>query len=469
MYIGSSCLETQVLGCNFGHQARDKRFSSLMQQLMTQDIGQSFPHLFGNQYQLKNFYRFVNNASVRHHKIMEGYQQGLIQYSLKELQSGDLQAWYMIHDSSFGSYNKRKKLDLGYVEQVDSNGFMMHNGLLLDAHYEPLGLWYQQIILRDRQDYGKRHRLKERAFETKESYKWIDSLASGKNFEQQGQRKLIHIMDREADITEVFNVALAAKQNLVVRARHNRSFLSEKQRHLKENKHKDLTRLWDYLRAVPASATVKRELRDAEGKAYQSLCQLSYCPLELRGIHQSLYAVYLKEIVPTEVEQEAIEWLLLTNVKVETEKQALYVIDIYTHRWVIEDFHKCLKSGCKLEARQFDSLAALTNVLAMLNITAVGLLRMRYLARHKPDEPAQSVLSTEKIKLAQHLADQYLKPIDLKYAHPQSILWLILLLARMGGHQGIKQKGLPGWQTLWKGYQLFEKIYIGFAIPKDST
>lgn len=308
MYSGNSCIQAQVASCSFGHQARDHRFSFVMKLLMERDISESFPSLFGNQYQLKNFYRFVNNASVSHQKIMEGYQQGLIQYSLNELQTGDQQTWYMIHDSSFGSYNKRKKLDLGYTEQVNSNGFMMHHGLLLDARYEPLGLWYQQIIVRDRQDYGKRHKLKERAFETKESYKWIDSLTAGKNFEQQGQRKVIHIMDREADITEVFNTASAGGQSLVVRARHNRSFLSEKQRHVKENKQKKLTRLWDYLRTIPASVTVERALRDAEGTPYQSPCQLHYGPVELRGIHQSVWVVYLKEMVALEVGKPAIEW-----------------------------------------------------------------------------------------------------------------------------------------------------------------
>lgn len=464
MNEASSCIQAQISVCRFGHQRRDNRFSSLMQQLLKNDISQSFPSLFGCQYELKNFYRFVNNASVTHQKIIEGYQQGLINYSLREQASGDQQTWYMIHDSSLASYNGRNKLDLGYLEQVESNGFVMHNGLLLNNCHEPLGLLHQQIIVRDRQDYGKRHRLKERAFEERESYKWIASLQSGQRFEQAGQRKLIHIMDREADVGALFNAAVSAKQNIVVRARHNRSFLTEQERHLKSNKGKALTRLWDYLRAVSPSAIIQRQLRDDKGNGYQAPCHLSYHPVKLRDIKQPLYAVYLKEIIAPGSNQEAIEWLLLTNLEVEEQQQALHVMDIYMLRWTIEDFHKCLKSGCKLEQRQFDSLTALTNVLALLNLTAVRLLRMRYLAQHKPTHAAEEVFSQDELKLARHLAPQYLKPVDLKHAQPTSILWLVLLLARMGGHQGIRQKGLPGWQTLWKGYQLFEKIYTGFKI-----
>lgn len=257
---------------------------------------------------------------------------------------------------------------------------------------------------------------------------------------------------------------MSAKQSIVVRARHNRSFLTEQERHLKSNKGKASTRLWDYLRATSPSAIIQRQLRDDKGNGYQAPCHLSYHPVKLRDIKQPLYAVYLKEIIVPDSNQEAVEWLLLTNLVVEEQQQALHVMDIYMLRWTIEDFHKCLKSGCKLEQRQFDSLGALTNVLALLNLTAVRLLRMRYLAQHKPTHSAEEVFSQHELKLALHLAPQYLKSVDLKHAQPTSILWLVLLLARMGGHQGIRQKGLPGWQTLWKGYQLFEKIYTGFKI-----
>jgi len=53
--------------------------------------------------------------------------------------------------------------------------------------------------------------------------------------------------------------------------------------------------------------------------------------------------------------------------------------------------------------------------------------------------------------LAKKLAEKYLKPIDKQLWGQYSNLWWLLLSGRMGGHQGFKQKGLPGWQTLWKG------------------
>jgi len=42
-------------------------------------------------------------------------------------------------------------------------------------------------------------------------------------------------------------------------------------------------------------------------------------------------------------------------------------------------------------------------------------------------------------------------------------------LDEWGGHQGLKNKGLPGWQTLWKGYSFFQSQVIGFKYANNSS
>jgi hypothetical protein len=37
----------------------------------------------------------------------------------------------------------------------------------------------------------------------------------------------------------------------------------------------------------------------------------------------------------------------------------------------------------------------------------------------------------------------------------------------MGGHQGIKQSGMPGWQTIWKGLYHFQTLVDGFIMSKN--
>lgn len=82
----------------------------------------------------------------------------------------------------------------------------------------------------------------------------------------------------------------------------------------------------------------------------------------------------------------------------------------------------------------------------MLAIVTVKLLRSRFFAIN---QPITEVVPDEKeVRFIHILAEQYLKPIDLTIATKETVLWWILLLGRMGGHQGFKQKGLPGWQSM---------------------
>jgi hypothetical protein len=50
--------------------------------------------------------------------------------------------------------------------------------------------------------------------------------------------------------------------------------------------------------------------------------------------------------------EEPLEWLLLTSVPTTTLEQAWERVGWYEHRWIVEDYHHCLKTGCHLEERQ---------------------------------------------------------------------------------------------------------------------
>jgi hypothetical protein len=47
-----------------------------------------------------------------------------------------------------------------------------------------------------------------------------------------------------------------------------------------------------------------------------------------------------------------IEWLLLTTVEVRTAEDAIERVTWYACRWGIEVWHRMLKSGCRIAARQ---------------------------------------------------------------------------------------------------------------------
>lgn len=449
---------TQSKFFDFGDKRLNIRAEDCLKTLMNSNPLEGFPRIFEDQHQLKSFYRLMNNKKVTPEKITKGYNKGL-QVLLSEQapkRGSSPQVYYQYQDTTYGSFLNRNKLDLGYIENKGDNGVVIHTALLTDRFYTPLGIAHQKQILRDRKMYQKAHDRKKRAFEDKESYKWVETMKWSVEVQKELNVRIIHVADREGDMKDLFNYAFENDLDFMVRARHDRR-LPEK---------KTATKLWDHLRKQKAKTTVKRQLLDSKGKTYIANCELFWESLSPENLDKPIQVVYLRQVDNLQKDQAA-EWAIYTNLPITSEEDAVKLFDIYTHRWrTCEDFHKCLKSGCSMEKRQFDSSKAMTNCISILSLTALHLLRMRHLAILK-DQHVEKVLNKNEIQMAKVLADKYLKPVDLQECKPNTVLWLILTIARMGGHQGIRQKGMPGWKTLWLGWSSFKKLMDGIILSKN--
>jgi hypothetical protein len=154
-----------------------------------------------------------------------------------------------------------------------------------------------------------------------------------------------------------------------------------------------------------------------------------------------------------EAQDKPLEWLLFTTVPVTGAAEALRAMDWYACRWVIEEYHKCLKSGCLVEQRQLRTAAGQQALLGLLAVVAVRLLQLRALSRRAPYLPAHTVVPPEMLRV---LAPRLKKP-------PASVtlgeFWRAL--AGLGGFLGRKSDGLPGWQTLWRGWQRLQDMCWG--------
>src|SRR5205809_6916307 len=62
---------------------------------------------------------------------------------------------------------------------------------------------------------------------------------------------------------------------------------------------------------------------------------------------------------PQSQEVEALEWILLSALPVESAEQAWQAIHHYSSRWPIEDFHRGVKTGCSLEQRHLQEQGSL--------------------------------------------------------------------------------------------------------------
>jgi hypothetical protein len=90
--------------------------------------------------------------------------------------------------------------------------------------------------------------------------------------------------------------------------------------------------------------------------------------------------------------EEPLEWLRLPSVPTTTLEQAWERVEWYRQRWLVEDYHQCLKSGCRIEERHLQTVDGLMRLLGLLSPLAVRLLQVRACAREDPERPADEVI-----------------------------------------------------------------------------
>ena len=170
------------------------------------------------------------------------------------------------------------------------------------------------------------------------------------------------------------------------------------------------------------------------------------------------WLVHTWELAPPPEEPEPLEWILLTTVPTTTVADAWARVDWYTRRWLVEDFHQALKTGCRMEQTQLRDGAAIMRLVGLLSPVAVRLLQLRHAARTAPQQPAAAVVGE---RMVQVVAQPVRAPAPLSCAQ----FWR--LMARLGGHQGRKGDGPPGWRTVWRGWQYVATILRGVDLAAD--
>ena len=138
------------------------------------------------------------------------------------------------------------------------------------------------------------------------------------------------------------------------------------------------------------------------------------------------------------------------------EEDAWERVKWYKWRWLLEDFHKVLKTGCLLEDRCLQTVEAMCNLLGILTPTAMRLLWLRQTAQLAPDTPATEVVSQEIVHLVTLLDKRPGVALTAKQ------LWRTM--ARFGGYLDRKSDPPPGWQTLWKGWLYIQTILQGVRL-----
>jgi hypothetical protein len=231
-------------------------------------------------------------------------------------------------------------------------------------------------------------------------------------------------------------------------------------------------KLVDYARSLPAVSASERTVdipaRQGQG-ARQAQVVLAWAGVQVIPSAQgpkeerqlAPFAAWVLRVwepgPPPEV--KALEWILLSSLPVTTLAEADERIEWYTCRWLCEDFHQCLKTGCAIERSQLNDRGDIEALLGFAAPIAVRLLQLRQAARQPNERPAREVVEPLMVEVLALRMDVDGQSMSLR------LFWR--LVARLGGFLGRKGDGHPGWRTVWWGYRYLSDLTEGARLVND--
>lgn len=372
-----------------------------------------------------------------------------------------------IQDTTYLNYSHHPQTrGLGPIgdSRSDAQGLIMHATLVVTPEGLPLGLLTQKIWARTSYSQQSERERKNTAIEQKESYRWVEALQETVAWAP-ASIQVVTLCDREADIYEFLAEAQRLEAKFVLRAAWDRHIT-----------HEDCPRLWPLLerQAVAGSLTIELPAR-AQRPPRQARLALRFTAVTLEPPQRHraalptplpsllVYAVHVKEVGPPP-EEPAVEWMLLTNIPVHTVDEARQRVEWYRKRWLVEEFHKVLKSGCRVEACRLQTAQRLIRYVTLCRVIAWRLYWLTYVNRTTPTAPATTVLAREEVAALQALCSGARPPT----APPLTTREAVRLIGRLGGFLGRHHDGEPGITVLWRGWQRLADLALMWSLVTEG-
>ncbi len=286
-----------------------------------------------------------------------------------------------------------------------TKGLHLHSTLAVTTDGLPLGVLKAQCLAPELKSDERRHR--DIPIEEKETFAWILGMRDCMQISSEmPQTRLICVMDREADFFELFD---DHRQNpcvdLLVRAQHNRS--TTEQIKLFDAVSQSEVRAQLQIHIDRQSARPKKSKQKARRARAERTAEVSlrYMPVEIcppdylkSKAPIALWIVHVVEDNPPEG-VEAIEWFLLTTAQILTVEDARMCLHWYCLRWRVEDWHRVLKSGCRVEDAAHETAERLKRSIAISLVIAWRIMLMTLLGRQTPQLPAEVLFSDLEIEV----------------------------------------------------------------------
>ncbi len=401
----------------------------------------SLPEQAQSHSMLVGGYRLMNNQRVSLEKLLSEV------YTMTRAAAEQQALVLLIHDTTELDFTDHEQTrGLGPIGDGRGRGLLLHSMLaVVPATQQVLGLAHSQAVLREATA-GKRKEQRR----TAEAQLWeVAAHAMGK---PPAGSVWVNVSDRGSDGFEYMSACLEEATHFVVRAKANR--LLNPSNAAVDKKQEGLL---DHVRQLPAQpgsgydvsvdATPTQAARTAHiVLAWDALTiPPPVKPRRRHATHAPISTWVVRAWEPNPPQgAKPVEWVLITSWPVHTLSDATRIVDWYTCRWLCEDYHQCLKTGCRVEDTQLDDGADIQRLLGFKIPIAVRLLQLRQLVRIAPDQLAQKLIDPLLVKIAAHSQNRDAASMTMNQ------FWINV--AKTGGYQGRRSDGPPGWRTLWAGW-----------------
>jgi len=451
---------------SLGDERLNKRAVNILQAL-SDNPQASIPEASRNWSDAFGAYRFFDNDKVDHQSLLKPH----ISACLDRMVECDLVL--AIQDTSSLNYTHLKQTDLGPIGDSthSAKGLLMHTTYAVSGDGLPLGILDQELWSRKNRTGKRAKKGKNIPLKDKESNKWFKSLQRVASLTEGLRRsKILHVMDREGDIYDLFSEAKHLDEMFLIRSMHNRK-VDKTSRGTSDG-----SLLFDKIANSSSLGTVDLEVNSKGGSNSRRFAEVDLRAVQFkvtapRGksmeTHEyknesvELTAIRVQEIREVD-DPDSINWTLITNVKIGSIDDILMSVKYYCLRWEIEVFHRILKTGCKVEKCRFSTSEKIQSYVGLQSIIAWRIHWLTLLARTTPESPAELAFTKKEQDLLSQIVNK--KPL----AKPINISDCVTLLARLGGYLDRKSDRPPGAEVIWRGWLKLADLLKNLAAIEEA-
>lgn len=451
----SQWVKDQFSCCQLGDKRRTNRLEVVAKNMLA-DPEKSLPKQNNDWSDLKAAYRLFDREEVSYDAIASPHWE-----NTKCTKAG---TYLLISDTTdIDHFTHQATEGLGMLGSGIGRGLQQHSCIMFDCDRQQItgqagGMLYK------RKRVPKKETRKQRLERFRESSLWgevVDQVGVA----PKGSR-WIHVFDRGGDDFESMCHVLLNRCDFVIRAAKLHRTVTDQ--------HGNQTSLKEAIAEAEVVGSYELQLRSRKGvKARTAKIEVSTTNICFQApricsswVKQcGITTIAASVVIVCEVDApkgvKPVRWVLLTTLPVESFDDAWTVIEHYEHRWLIEEYHKVLKTGCSLERHALRTASRLEPLIGLIGIIGIRLLQLKLIGRNQPKAQARTHVPAGWLR-ALKLARKKVRLTDM------SVYEFFRELAKMGGFLGRKCDGEPGWQTIWLGFQRLQSLLDGMRLAAKT-